>query len=77
MECSQNNEENLSAFLTYFNMLLLALITFNIVANVCTEDDVEQQDPLDRNIFIPVRATSVFMWGGINNWVYIANSLLA
>ena len=77
MECSQNNEENLSAFLTYFNMLLLALITFNIVANVCTEDDVEQQDPLDRDIFIPVRATSVFMWGGFNNWVYIANSLLA
>ena len=74
MECSQNNEENLSTFLTYFNMLLLALIMFNIIANVCTEDDLDQ---LDRNIFIPVRATSVFMWGGFNNWVYIANSLLA
>ena len=76
MECSQNNEENLSAFLTYFNMLLLALIMFNIIANVSTEDDLEL-DPLDRNIFIPVRATSVFMWGGFNNWVYIANSILA
>ena len=76
MECSQNNEENLSAFLTYFNMLLLALIMFNIIANVSTVDDLEL-DPLDRNIFIPVRATSVFMWGGFNNWVYIANSLLA
>ena len=76
MECSQNNEENLSAFLTYFNMLLLALIMFNIIANVSTEDDLEL-DQLDRNIFIPVRATSVFMWGGFNNWVYIANSLLA
>ena len=76
MECSQNNEENLSAFLTYFNMLLLALIMFNIIANVSTEDDLEL-DPLDRNIFIPVRATSVFMLGGFNNWVHIANSLLA
>jgi hypothetical protein len=73
MECNQNNEGNFSTFLTYFNMLLLALIMFSIIANVCTEDDLEQ-DLLDRNIFIPVRASSVFMWGGLNNWAY---SLLA
>ena len=75
MESKQNNEDNFSAFLTYFNLLLLALIMINIMINAWTEDSPDQ-DPLTRNIFLPVQSTYVFIWGGINNLTLIANSVV-
>ena len=76
MDNKKNNEENFSPFLTYFNMFLLDLIMITIMTNAWTEDSPDQ-DPLTRIIFLPVQSTSVFMWRGINNWAFVANSVLS
>ena len=75
MESIQKNEENVSNFLTYFNMLLLSLIMFNIIINISTEEGLAK-DHENKNIFLPVRSTSVFMWGGLNNWAYMVMDTL-
>ena len=72
----QNNEENVFNFLTYFNVLLLTLIIFNIIINISTEEGLAK-DSENKNTFLPVRSTSVFMWGGLNSWAYVVfDSLL-
>ena len=75
MQTNQNNEEKVSNFLTYFNMLLLTLIIFNIIINISTGEGPDK-DYENKNIFLPVRSTSVFMWGGLNNWAYLAMDTL-
>ena len=70
MQINKNNEENVSNFLTYFNMLLLTLMIFNIIINISTGEGPDKAYE-NKNIFLPVRSTSVFMWGGLNNWANI------
>ena len=70
-ESTQNNEENCSNFLTYFNMLLFLVIMFNILATMIAGESLEDGNDGDRKtIFLPARSTSVFMWGGVSalNW---------
>ena len=75
MESNQNNEENVSNFLTYFNVLLLTLISFNIIIDIFTEEGMAK-DSEKQNIFLAVRSTSVFMWEGHSNWAYVAMDTL-
>ena len=75
MGSKQNIIENFSAFLTYFNLLIVALIMINIVTNAWTEDSPDQ-DLVTRNIFLPAQSTSVFMKEGVNTWAFISDSVL-
>ena len=69
-------EENFSTFLAYFNILLLAIIVCNIVAMSMNVENLIE-DETQKNTFIPVRATSVFMWRGLEQWIFGPKTMLS
>ena len=69
-------EANFLTFLAYFNILLLAITLCNIVAMSMNVDNLIE-DESQKNTFIPVRATSVFMWRGLEQWIFGSKSMLS
>ena len=60
--------EHFSSILTYFNVILVAICMGSIIMSELSKAEMAEESGRF-NTFIPVKTTSIFMWGGLKNWI--------